>query len=194
MAPRRQPYHQTFHFGLLLLCPGWELLFRSFQASTLSVHAGKFFEWLVRPLRLIVLVRWSNGINYFLMARAGIRLISIIWSSASSMSNLCVPSYYQPQSSWRERRISIRLTLCCQPLRAELSGCSDGQRCWSIHTLQTITKYHTRDLWTLASWVAAVLWRQTHIMGWGRRAVLLLRNFMRLWHLCAKMTLMASVF
>ena len=75
----------------------------------------------------------------------------------SLMINVYVPSYYQPPSSWRERCLISRLTLCYQPFWAEGSGCSGGRRCWSIHTLNTIALSQTRALLILASWVLAVL-------------------------------------
>ena len=194
MARHRRPYNQTFSIGLLLLWPRWELLIRSFPVWTLSVHAGRLFELVVISFRLIVLVRRSNGTNYYLTARADIRLLSRIWSLASLMRNICVPSYYQPPSSWRERILGISLTLCYQPLRAAGNSCSSGCRCWSIHTLHTRRISQTWALWILSNWGAAVLWRQTHVMGRGIFDVLLLRKFMRLGKVFAKTTMKTSLF
>ena len=194
MSCLRQPYHWTFSLRLILILPGWKLSFRIFQASTLYVHAVRLFELLVRPLRIIILGSWINEINCSLLAWAGVRLISRIWPLASSMKNFFVPSYYQPTSSWSERRLSIRLNLCFLPLQAAVSGFSGGRRCWSIHTLNTSTISHTQAIWILASWRVAVLWCQTHVMGRGRCTVLLLIKFMRLRKLFAKTNLMTSVF
>ena len=147
MTCHRKPYHQTLRLGLLLLWPGWKLLCRSFPESSLSSHAGRLFELLVRPLGFIIFVRWINGINYSLTAPAGVRLLSIIWSLLSSMRNICVPSYSQPPSSWREGYMRIRLMLFCKPLQAAVSGFSIGRRCWIIHTFHTCTIFHTWSCW-----------------------------------------------
>ena len=79
MARRRHPYHQILHIRLVLLFPGWKLFCRIFPASTLSGRSGKFFELLVRPFRIIVLVMWVSSINYSLTAWAGVILLSRIF-------------------------------------------------------------------------------------------------------------------
>ena len=109
-------------------------------------HAKRFLELLMRPLQLIILGRWSNGINYSLMSRAVTRMLSIIWSYTSSMRNVCIPSYSQPKSSWRERHLISRLKLWCQSLWAVGSGCSVGRRCWSTHNFRISTISHTQAL------------------------------------------------
>ena len=83
-----------------LYIPGVKFIVQEIPRITLSLSAGQLFELLVRNFWLIVLLRCRNGINYFLTARAGVILLSRIWTLASFMRNVCVSSYSQPPSYW----------------------------------------------------------------------------------------------
>ena len=136
---------------------------------------------------------WINGISYSLTEREGVKLLSGIWSSASSTRNVWTPSYSKPPSSWREIRLSSRLTLFCQIFWAAGSCCSGGQRCWSIQIIHTRTIYQTQALWILEIWGVSVIWRQTHVMERVIFDILLMSKFIRLRNICANVTLMTFV-